>query len=262
VKRIALDDQRHSTEFRRVLQAALKAAQRRNPRFSLRALAARLGVDHSTLSQVMRGRRTIAPERAARWAARLGVSDAVMKTCVVERRVARPGGRIRVRSFDADTFALLAEWPHAAILELTHVPDFQADSRWLAARLGVPVGTVNIALQRLLRLQLLAMRSPTRWEDVSGDAIFRGVRLRPDARERIAGGVSDLARRAAGSRSGASWALTTMAIDASLEPRLRRLVDAFLNDVQDLARRGRKNTVYQLGLWAAPLVPATKVPVR
>jgi len=48
-----------ATSFRLRLQAELARRCAGNPRYSLRAFARRLGVDHSTLSQLLRGRRAL-----------------------------------------------------------------------------------------------------------------------------------------------------------------------------------------------------------
>ncbi len=53
--------------------------------------------------------------------------------------------------------------PDLAILALTRTADFHADSRWIARTLGVSVDEVNVALQRLLRLGLLQLKTRCAW---------------------------------------------------------------------------------------------------
>ena len=124
------------------VQAHLSAefAQRRarNPRYSLRAFARHLGVDHATLSQWLRGRRTISPRSAACLRASLGCE-------LVGDRSASLGPT------------------HRAILDLVRAPGFVADSRWIARALDVDVDHVNCALQTLIRVKLLVMPARGRW---------------------------------------------------------------------------------------------------
>ena len=135
-------------DFRTFLGARLRAARKRNPRFSLRAFARRLGVDHSTLSQILRGKRRLTSAQAALMAKRLGLAaDAIQEVHAGPRHRARaerhaPGSAL---SFNAETFALLSVWHHCAILELTRVDGFTTDSRWIASRLGLTVAEVNVA---------------------------------------------------------------------------------------------------------------------
>jgi transcriptional regulator with XRE-family HTH domain len=60
-----------AASFRSYLEEELARRAGRNPRYSLRAFARHLGVDHSTLSQWLRGRRTISSRAIERLGARL-----------------------------------------------------------------------------------------------------------------------------------------------------------------------------------------------
>ena len=104
-----------------------------NRRYSLRAFAAALDVDHSTLSQILRGTRrvTIRTLRALGVRLRLSAGE-------IERRCA------------AET--------EAAVLDAVRHTRVHADSRWMAMTLGVPIDDVNVALQALLRRRMLVMR--------------------------------------------------------------------------------------------------------
>jgi transcriptional regulator with XRE-family HTH domain len=128
--------------FRSFLADELARRVERNRRYSLRAFARDLGVDHSSLSQWLRGRRAFTVE-------------------VIERL----GARLRLSPRQTRVFTELgeAEGPDARIFELARGEGLRADSRWIAARLDIGVDETNVALQRLLRLQLLAMPAADRW---------------------------------------------------------------------------------------------------
>jgi transcriptional regulator with XRE-family HTH domain len=136
-----------TTCFRLFLQFELQERRLRNPHYSLRAFAQRLGVNHSTLSQWMRGRRPL----TAKTIETLG------------RRLSVPAKHIRVFvEHRAST------GPDLAVLELLRREDFTPDSRWIARQLGITVDDVNIAVQRLVRLDLLEMATVNQWIDKSG----------------------------------------------------------------------------------------------
>lgn len=71
------------------------------------------------------------------------------------------------RELSIDSFQIIAEWYHYAILELTHVDAFQSNTKWVAARLGISVSEVNAAIERLQRLDMLKIDASGKWKDVS-----------------------------------------------------------------------------------------------
>jgi transcriptional regulator with XRE-family HTH domain len=159
------------SDFRQHLQAELARRCAANPRYSLRAFAKMLHVNHSTLSQILRGKRPLTRQTIERLGPRLKLSpEAVMRFVARLRRPSHPDGAIREATLLAhDTACAISEWHHHAILELLRLPEFQTDSRWIARVLDLRVDEVNMALQRLLRLGMLEMRDRDQWVDRSGN---------------------------------------------------------------------------------------------
>jgi hypothetical protein len=124
--------------FRTVLQAEFERRKATNPRYSLRSFARDLAVDHSTLSQMLRGRRRLTTRsvRALGRRLRLG-APAIAELCALEHE--------------------------AALLAVIDRPNFKADSRWVATMAGIPLDEVNVTLQRLLRKRIVAMTARARW---------------------------------------------------------------------------------------------------
>ena len=50
---------------------------------------------------------------------------------------------------------MIADWYHAAILELSQLKDFQSDINWVASRLGITQTQAAGAIERLMKLNLL-----------------------------------------------------------------------------------------------------------
>jgi len=165
--------------FRLFLQAELARRCAANEQYSLRAFANSLGVDHSSLSQMLRGTRRITPGKVAEFSKALGI-DATR----TERFLAGAGMNTREipsATYDAivqlaqDAAGLLSEWSGYAILELLRLRDFRPDARWIAKMLGMSADEVNIALQRLLRLGLLEMTDEMHWRDRSREGVDTDV---------------------------------------------------------------------------------------
>jgi uncharacterized protein (TIGR02147 family) len=68
-----------------------------------------------------------------------------------------------------DTFKIISDWYHFAILELITLRDFRSDPTWIARRLGISKALVEGAVGRLRRLDMIKI------ED--GKIISTGVQL-------------------------------------------------------------------------------------
>jgi len=248
-----------------LLRERLRAAMRRNPRFSLRSFAKQLGIDHSTLSQVLRKKRRLSARALEAIAKRMGLNEDAIRAYAQSSRKKRPSGsspeNIRDMHFDLDTFQLLSVWFHSAMLELLQLPEFKTDSRWIANTLGIAVEDVNIALQRLLRLGLLEMSGPNRWRDKSGDAAFHTAALTEAAGNQMHQEIHELAIQAVHripSRHRAHRHML-MALDSSKLPRLMMLADEFPNELRSLSSESAaKDDVYQIELSLFPVTTLKK----
>ncbi len=128
--------------FRRRLQRELAERCSRNPRYSIRAFARWLRVDHSTIARLLRGARPVTAATLVRLEARL--ADGCLPN--VADGASAPG-------------------PAAAesILSLVGRTGFRPDSRQLARTLGLTVDAVNCALFELIRTNRLVMVERRRW---------------------------------------------------------------------------------------------------
>jgi transcriptional regulator with XRE-family HTH domain len=124
--------------FRDLLRSEFERRRENNPRYSLRAFARSIGTDHSTLSQILRGRRRL-----------------------TQRTIARIGASLRLTSGEIAESCTAAN--DTAVLAAVARPSFRADSRWIATMAGITLDDVNVSLQRLLYHGALIMASPTEW---------------------------------------------------------------------------------------------------
>jgi transcriptional regulator with XRE-family HTH domain len=116
----------------------LRLRQRRNARYSLRAFARDLGVSHSTLSGVVSGRRPASARFVRSVATHLGL--------------------------DGQETLALVDWEHARKLAAQVACDgFRPDLRHVAARSGLSVDALCVALHRLLSERRLDMTSAQSW---------------------------------------------------------------------------------------------------
>jgi transcriptional regulator with XRE-family HTH domain len=127
--------------FHTLLSEEFERRRRGNWRYSLRSFARALNVDHSTLSQLLRGRRRVTPAIIRTLGERLALAPAqIDESCA--------------RETDALVLGALARG------------DFRPNARWLAIRLGIPIDAVNISLHRLLRTGAMVMAARDSWQEV------------------------------------------------------------------------------------------------
>jgi transcriptional regulator with XRE-family HTH domain len=122
-------------DFRSLLRDEFARRRVSNAHYSLRAFARALRVDHSTLSQILRGRRRLTSEAMQRLASRL--------------RIDAPQAH---RQLESVLYALAAQGA------------LPPNSMAAARMLGTTTDEINIALQRLIRMRILIMSSRKRWE--------------------------------------------------------------------------------------------------
>lgn len=151
----------------------LAARRARNARYSLRAFARDLDVDHSTLSQLLRGKRP-ATERAVRLLGeRLKLEAPLIEAYVALELCA--GGQhassAEVARVAQDLGRVMGDPLHFELFDAVRRGDAPAGARPFAARLGTSVDALNVALHRLLRLDLVVLRGPTWATTVRGASI-------------------------------------------------------------------------------------------
>jgi uncharacterized protein (TIGR02147 family) len=157
--------------FRERLRVEFEARRKRNARYSLRAFAAFLGADHSTLSQIMRGTRPISDGRIRSWSRKLGLNKEEIAIYLAAEKIpdaAKFVRQERLRHWTADAIGVVEDRVHWQILRLSRAPKFRPDCRWIAERTGASVDQVNLALATLLRLRLLKTTAAGKWTDSTG----------------------------------------------------------------------------------------------
>lgn len=176
-------------------------SRKRDSRYSLRAFARELKLSPSRLSEILSGKQGLSRNAARSIATQLGYGtkeidlfcdlvDSQHARAKVNRELAKI--RLDKRKSDPehlllreDTFKLIADWHHFAILQLTELKGFKSDPQWIANALGVTLLDVTDALRRLERLGMIeshrgrirATQSTTRTtDDVPSEAIRKAHR--------------------------------------------------------------------------------------
>ena len=165
------------TSYRVYLKDVLAERIEKNSAYSLRALAKQVGLASSTLCEIMKGKGNLSFEAAQRVASRLGLEgrDSEYFCLLVQLEAAksteskeavlnqlkRLSPEQKIHDLSLDHFKVISDWYYAAILELTYI-NIKLTPAVISKKLGISKLEAEVALERLLRLELLEVDSKGR----------------------------------------------------------------------------------------------------
>ena len=135
--------------FQTLVRAHLAESQIRNPSYSIRAFAKRLGLGFGTVSQVLAGKRELAPKSVEKVLNRLGTGPAERS------KIFKTQKQKLSYELKADEYFILSEWHYLAILSLIRTRDFKSTAEHVSERLGISLTLAKQAIERLERTRLI-----------------------------------------------------------------------------------------------------------
>lgn len=170
--------------YQTLIKRELDRRVQKNPRYSLRLFAKRLGLAPSTLSDILNRRKNLSVGRAKEVSELLGLNEQQQKQfdLSVEWHAARSieqkrkiEDRLRAllkkspdQDLSVDHFRLISDWVHMAIVELTDACRIY-NAKDVANKLGLQEIEARLALERLERLELIKKDSRGRYLKAKSD---------------------------------------------------------------------------------------------
>jgi|GEM_PF-6007165 len=251
-------------DYRAFLRDVINTLCQRNARLSQRGLALRAGFKAPhLLGMILAGQRSLAADKlpALARALRLTASDEAYVGILLDLEAARSVEsraavlrRIQIE-FHAGLFShmgqngseLLRGWVPLAVRELVLLPDFTADPRWMAARLGVQEKIVRESFEALSRLGFL-VKIEERWVKAE-PSIHNFGRFAPMVVAQYNLEVLQKACEAvAFPNSERYFESLTMAVPKALVPQLKSMIKRFMREVDVLVEsHGVRDEVWLLG---------------
>lgn len=245
----------NNNTFRQHLREELVGRCQKNPRYSQRAFARFLSVDHSTLAKLLNGKRPLGKKAVVRLGTKLGMSPLEIEGYLSTQTPAETEPD-KYQQLADDTFQIIADWQHFAILELMRVQGFNGQPKWIGARLGISVAEVNEALIRLERAKMIK-KSQKKWFLMTdrkltslnpGTTSLAHRRLQRQILEKA---ITALEETAIELRNQSS---VTMAISTTLLPEAVKRIATFRRDLaQFLSRSKSCDEVYLLNVSLFPI---------
>jgi uncharacterized protein (TIGR02147 family) len=153
-----------------------------------------------------------------------------------------------------DTFTVISEWYHFAILELTFVKGFKSEAKWIARKLSISVIEAKNAVERLKRLELLIEEKGTLVKSekflTNDSAVNTSGAHRALQKQLIEKALSAIDEVEAADKDITSM---TMAIDVRQLPKAKTFIRQFRRDMCSLLEVGNPTQVYNLGIQLYPL---------
>ncbi|MCR9203664.1 MAG: TIGR02147 family protein [Halobacteriovoraceae bacterium] len=249
--------------IQRILIREFGNAQARNPSFSQRAFAKRLGLSSGATSNLLNGKRKISKKMAQQLVERLSL-DPVEKEDLLEslskkekkgpKNLIKPVKRSKTeKKLSLDQFEIVANPLHFTLLSLLELKSLEPTLENLAKKLERPPKEVQIALDRLERLDLIKrvgkkiivtdeeLASP---DEVVSSAIKKHhVLSMEEAKE-------SLLRDPLGKRDFTSQ---TLAISPDKLDEAKALIRTFGEQLAELLDEGEKEEVYKINVQFFPI---------
>ena len=249
------------------IKECLSLKQRENPQYSLRAFSRDIGVHHGTLGQVLKGTRPL-PYKVAENVInklKLGPKERTLfMESLLRKKLSIDSIKIDELDerfmLDESYYKVLAEWEHAAILELFNLHDFEGRLDEISSRLNISNNRAEVALNNLIVCGLILVSAEGKLslahpelrttEDIKNQA------LRDSHIETMKMGIEKIESIEVELRDFSS---TTVALNLDKLPEAKTIIREFRMKMAALLRDSDPKTdVFQLAIQFFPLTEPTK----
>ena len=233
---------------------------RKNPAYSLRAFSRSLGMDSSSVSAIMNGKRPLTIKSARKIMTGLDIVNPVQAQALISETFAdkKDQDATNYKNLTLETSETIAFWQHYAIMALMQLKDFKATERNMALRLNILIGIVWECLDRLEKLDLIRRESKG-WEltgkNVSTPSDISSGVLREGHRQYIDKALQSLESDPVETRDISGM---TMAISKSRLKEAKKLIQDFRRKLCVFLEDGNLDSVYRLNIQLFPLTQESK----
>lgn len=260
-----LDEQQ---QLREKVWALLNEAKKKNPKYSLRAMAKKIDLSPGYLSSFLQGKKAISPQTMEKIVHSLIKSPEERKDLLehlnfelIERlKVKSTTSNYGNRTLTNEEILLLNEWHYYALRSLVSLDEFKLDLHWISNKLGIGLDAVDQALNRLVDMGILRinngkvetttqhLKTPDNTE--LNDEMLKAMnRVHANAIDHARNSLTKIPR----SERDITW-VNIPCDEAKLE-KARELIRKFQDDMMAfLEDGGNKNQVMRLTIQLCPVL--------
>jgi uncharacterized protein (TIGR02147 family) len=245
---------------REFLSQELTKRCQRNPRYSLRSFAQFLGITPSALSMILSGKRNVSKKAAQQIVEALALPPQLKVAFLYgcgkhsDLNFQEEDLSNNYQKLALDTYEIISDWYHFAILSLIETKDFQPKLAWIASRLGITLAEVKTAVERLVRLGILDV-SETKWKQttkpIKVENTVSTAATRKHQRQMIEKALESLEHDPMDIRDMSSM---TLAMDPKLVPTALKEIRKFRRKLTKMLETSAPQTeVYHLAIQLYPV---------
>jgi len=228
---------------------------RKNPTYSLRAFSRSVGMDPSTMSAIMNGKRPLTIKTARKLIAGLNiVNPTEVQTIIAETFAGEEQEEVLgYKQLTLEAAEAIAFWQHFAIMGVLDLKDFRGSERAISERLNIPFGIVLECLDRLAKLGLVAKEKGI-WQltgrHMATPSDIPSAVLREGHRQWIQKALESLENDPVEVRD---ISYITMSVAKSRLPQARKMILDFRRKLAAYLEDGTRDAVYQLNIQLFPV---------
>jgi uncharacterized protein (TIGR02147 family) len=258
---VFVDQKTIYSHYQNWLQEEFSKRKRRNLAYSMRSFSNLLGMDSSSVSQLLSGKRKASLKMIKSLCVKLDASeDQLLALLETQNKFIRGYSKSELnkheeyRQLSMDSYALMADWYHYAILELTFTPSFNDDPKWISKLLNISILQASTAFERLKRLGLLVEENG---KIVKAETFITNFSKgqSSEALKELQRSVLELGIDAIDNCKQSEKDITSMtfAIDESKLPRAVDKIKEFRREMCQFLETGSQERVYHLGIQLYPV---------
>jgi uncharacterized protein (TIGR02147 family) len=270
--------------YRACLTEAYETRVAKNPNYSVRAFARFLGMQPAAVSQILKGERLFSEKLARQIFSKISLNPDALNSALnslAEVKLARGYRRISPESrkrllpmegrspdektseVNRDSFRLISDWYHYAILERTFVKGSLMSVKGVAEDLGISLTEAQCAIERLLNSGLL-VKTPNGFRKrntvlKTGDRHLTTVAHRNHQRQMLEKSLVSLDEDPIHERNHVSM---TLAADSTRIAAAKIKIDQFMTEITEFLEGENPDRVYEVIINLFPLQKKLKETVK
>lgn len=237
----------------------------------MRAFARSLDIDAGDLSRVLSGSKILTPDLSKKILSQLLLNAQEAQDFVYSMALAyeekgakriksevksilkKSKNKKQVKDLTIDTFKIISDWYHYAILQLIGSENFKSDPKWIARQLNIGEMEAKLAIERLLTLELIKEENNTLVRTfatvTTGDRTITSSALKSRIKQITEKSLYSLENDSLEIRDHNTM---TISIDPEKIPLAKEMIQEFMDKMESVLET-KKKQVYELQINLFPL---------
>ncbi len=216
------------------------------------------------LSMIIRDQRKLTPDSVRKMGIGLGLSENEVELYVQDlsngqENIAKKNKIKQMNQISLDTFYIVTEWYHDAIMELSKVTGFDGKALFISRSLGISVAEAQTAIERLQRVGLIEIQKDGSWVEVKDHSTIQHDDFTDVALRRFQEKVLELSSASIKStpKEHRDHSCITMSIRRSDLKEAKKRIREFRRDMMGYLQRKDKKSFDDVYCLSVSLFPLT-----